>query len=67
MIDEDDLCKNGVCDSFCPGGPNRDGMRAFTAGTLAAFFSGTLQGNKKALSVLTEPDDAPVSATMEKK
>jgi chlorophyllase len=67
MIDEDDLCKNGVCDSFCPGGSNRDGMRAFTAGTLAAFFSGTLQGNKQALSVLTEPDDAPIPCTMEKK
>jgi dienelactone hydrolase len=67
MIDENDLCPNGVCDSFCPGGPNRDGMRAFTAGTLAAFFSGTLQGNKQALSVLTEPDDAPVPCTMEKK
>jgi hypothetical protein len=42
-------------------------MRAFTAGTLAAFFSGTLQGNKQALSVLTDSDEAPVPATMEKK
>ena len=67
MLDEDDLCPNGVCNSFCPGGPNRDGMRAFTAGTLAAFFSGTLQGNKQALPVLTNPIDAPVPATMEKK
>jgi chlorophyllase len=67
MLDEDDLCPNGVCSTFCPGGPNREGMRAFTAGTLAAFFSGTLQGNKQALSVLTDSDEAPVPATMEKK
>ena len=67
MLDEADLCPNGVCNSFCPGGPDRDGMRAFTAGTLAAFFSGTLQGNRQALSVLTEPDSAPVPCTMEKK
>jgi len=67
MLDEDDLCPNGVCDIFCPGGPNRDGMRAFTAGTLAAFFSGTLQGQSQALQVLTNPDDAPVPCTMEKK
>lgn len=67
MVDEDALCPNGVCNILCPGGPNRDGMRAFTAGTLAAFFSGTLQGNKQALSVLTDPDDAPVPCTMENK
>jgi chlorophyllase len=67
MLDEADLCPNGECNSFCPGGPDRDGMRAFTAGTLAAFFSGTLQGSKQALSVLTDPDDAPVPCTMEKK
>jgi chlorophyllase len=67
MIDEEDLCVNGVCDTFCPGGPDRDGMRAFTAGTLAAFYSGTLQGNDEALSVLVQPDKAPVAATMENK
>ena len=64
MIDESDLCENGVCDTFCPGGPDRDAMRSFTAGTLAAFFSGTLQKNHQALSVLTDPDDAPVACPM---
>jgi chlorophyllase len=64
MIDEIDLCENGVCDTFCPGGPDRDAMRSFTAGTLAAFFSGTLQKNPAALSVLTDQDDAPVAADM---
>ena len=67
MLDEDALCPNSVCDILCPGGQNRDGMRLFTAGTLAAFFSGTLQGHKKALSVLTDNADAPVPCTMEKK
>ncbi len=59
MIDEEDYS------DFCPGGPDRDGMRAFTAGTCAAFFSGTLQGNVNALSVLSDPESAPVPATME--
>ena len=67
MLDEADLCPNGVCSTFCPGGPDRDGMRAFTAGTLAAFFSGALQGNKQALTVLTDTDAAPVPCTMKKK
>jgi len=67
MIDETDLCPSEPCSIFCPGGPNRDGMRAFTAGTLAAFFSGTLQNNPAALSVLTDPDGAPIACTMEKK
>ena len=64
MIDESDLCENGVCDTFCPGGPDRDAMRSFTAGTLAAFFSGTLQKNHQALSVLTDPGDAPLASIM---
>jgi len=59
MIDEADYTE------FCPGGPNRDGMRAFTAGTLAAFFSGTLQGNEDALSVLSDPNSSPVPTEME--
>jgi chlorophyllase len=67
MIDEDDLCPSEPCSIFCPGGPNRDGMRAFTAGTLAAFFSGTLQKNHWALKVLTDQDDAPIPCAMEKK
>jgi pimeloyl-ACP methyl ester carboxylesterase len=67
MIDEDVLCPNSSCNISCPGGPNRDGMRSFTAGTLAAFFSGTLQGHENAVSVLTDPDDAPVTCTMVKK
>jgi chlorophyllase len=57
MIDEEDY------EEFCPGGPNRDGMRALTAGTLAAFFSGILQKNRKALSVLSDVDAAPVPIT----
>jgi chlorophyllase len=67
MIDEEDLCPTEPCTTFCPGGPDRDGMRSFTAGTLAAFFSGTLQKNCRALSVLTDPEAAPVACTMEKK
>ncbi len=59
MIDEEDYS------DFCPGGPDRDGMRAFTAGTCSAFFSGILQGNENALSVLSDPESAPVPATME--
>jgi len=67
MIDEDVLCPNSMCNISCPGGPNRDGMRSFTAGTLAAFFSGALQGHKQAFLVLTDNSDAPVPCTMEKK
>ena len=59
MIDEEDFSE------FCPGGPDRDGMRALTAGTLAAFFSGILQENVTALSVLGSPQSAPVPVTME--
>jgi chlorophyllase len=60
MIDEEDFTE------FCPGGPDRQGMRALTGGTLAAFFSGTLQGNESALMVLSDPGSAPVPVTMEK-
>jgi len=59
MIDEEDFSE------FCPGGPDRDGMRALTAGTLAAFFSGVLQENEAALSVLSSPESAPVPVTVE--
>ena len=59
MIDEEDYSE------FCPGGPDRDGMRALTGGTLAAFFSGILQDNGSALSVLSDPGSAPVPVVME--
>jgi hypothetical protein len=59
MIDEEDFSE------FCPGGPNRDGMRTLTGGTLAAFFSGILQENESALSVLSSPESAPVPVTVE--
>jgi chlorophyllase len=59
MIDEEDFSE------FCPGGPDRDGMRALTGGTLAAFFSGILQENTSALSALSDPGSAPVPVTME--
>ena len=59
MIDEEDFSE------FCPGGPNRDGMRTLTGGTLAAFFSGILQDNTSALSVLSDIGEAPVPVTME--
>lgn len=61
MIDEDDF------EEFCPGGPDRDGMRSLTAGTLAAFFSGILQNNKKALQVLSDVDMAPVTIEVNQK
>lgn len=61
MIDEEDYTE------FCPGGPDRDGMRSLTAGNLAAFFSGKLQGNESALSLLSDTSSAPVAVTMEKK
>jgi pimeloyl-ACP methyl ester carboxylesterase len=59
MIDEENFSE------FCPGGPDRDGMRTLTGGTLAAFFSGILQGNTSALSVLSDTGAAPVPVTME--
>jgi len=62
MIDEEDFVEG-----ICPGGPDRNGMRSFTAGGLAAFFSGILQGSSQALPVLSDPDDAPVACTMETK
>jgi pimeloyl-ACP methyl ester carboxylesterase len=60
MIDEENFSE------FCPGGPDRDGMRTLTGGTLAAFFSGILQENGAALSVLSSPASAPVPVTVEK-
>jgi len=62
MIDEEDFVEGG-----CPGGPDRDAMRAFTAGTLAAFFSVILKENTEALSVFSSPEAAPVGCTMESK
>ncbi len=61
MIDEEDFSP------ACPGGEDRDGMRALTGGTLAAFFSGTLQKNKEALTVLSDVASAPVPVTVEMK
>jgi pimeloyl-ACP methyl ester carboxylesterase len=61
MIDEDDF------EEFCPGGADRDGMRSLTAGTLAAFFSGILQKNRKALQVLSDVDTAPVTVEVKDK
>jgi pimeloyl-ACP methyl ester carboxylesterase len=61
MIDEEDFS------DFCPGGPDRDGMRSLTAGTLAAFFSGTLQNNRMALQVLSDVDRAPVTIEVNQK
>ena len=59
MIDEEDYS------DFCPGGPDRDGMRTLTGGTLAAFFSGILQSNQSALAVLSDSGSAPVPVVME--
>jgi hypothetical protein len=59
MIDEEDYSDT------CPGGPDRDGMRSLTGGTLAAFYSGILQGNESALAVLSDPGAAPVPVAME--
>jgi hypothetical protein len=42
-------------------------MRALTGGTLAAFFSGTLQKNDEALTVLSDTNSAPVAVTVEMK
>jgi chlorophyllase len=61
MIDEEDFVP------ACPGGEDRDGMRALTGGTLAAFFSGTLRENEDALAVLSDSAAAPVPVTMEMK
>ena len=61
MIDEEDFS------DFCPGGPDRDGMRSLTAGTLAAFFSGILQNNKQALQVLSDTEGAPIPIEVQDK
>jgi chlorophyllase len=61
MIDEEDYRE------FCPGGPDRDGMRALTAGTLAAFFSGILQVNDPALLLLSDVNAAPVPVEVQSK
>ena len=61
MIDEEDYS------DFCPGGPDRDGMRTLTAGTLAAFFSGVLQVNDEALLLLSDMNAAPVPVDVQSK
>ncbi len=60
MLDEEDFV-----DGVCPGGSDRAAMRSFTAGTLAAFFSGILQDNADSLLLFTGPDSAPVNCRME--
>lgn len=62
MLDEEDFTP-GVC----PGGPDRDAMRAFTAGMMAAFFSLILQENDSAAAVLDDPALAPIACTLEQK
>ncbi len=67
MIDEEDYTE------FCPACVSepphecRDGMRSLTGGTIAAFFSGTLQENFNALAVLIDAGSTPVPAEMEMK
>jgi chlorophyllase len=53
--------------SFCPGGPNRAGMRRLTAGLLVAFFRGSLQGDPAAYGYLTDTTAAPIPITAEAK
>ena len=62
MVDEEDFTADA-----CPGGPDRDAMRRFTAGALAAFFSGVLQDNPAAWSLFDAPDQAPVVCVAETK
>lgn len=50
----------------CPGGTDLDLMLDFTAGTMAAFFCGTLQGDTSALATLEDEAAAPVTALMER-
>jgi chlorophyllase len=50
---------------LCAGGPDRAGARRTTAGLLAAFFRGTLQGEASALDVLRDVESAPVAVTSE--
>ncbi len=46
---------------FCPGGPDRAGMRRLTAGLLAAFFRGSLQGDLVAYAYLTDVSRGPLA------
>ncbi len=61
MIDEEDYT------AFCPGGPDRNGMRTLTAGTLAAFFSAELQGSTTAIALLSDSTSAPVPVSVDMK
>lgn len=49
----------------CPGGSDLTLMLDFTAGTMAAFFCGTLQGDTTAFATLEDEAAAPVTALME--
>lgn len=62
MLDEENFTPG-----ICPGGPDRDAMRAFTAGIMTAFFSLTLLDNDDAGPVLEDPDLAPIACTLEQK
>lgn len=63
MIDEDEFSPGSLA-SLCPGGNNRELMRAYCAGALAAFFRGTLLMDQHALSLLTDADSAPIAVTL---
>lgn len=66
MLDEDspDFAR---IKSYCGGGDNPTGTRLATAGLLAAFFRGTLQGDATALAYLTDIAAAPVEIVVETK
>ncbi|UCD29692.1 MAG: dienelactone hydrolase family protein, partial [Planctomycetota bacterium] len=55
----------GLMCLVCPVGPERAGMRQLTAGLLAAFFRGSLQGDAIAYHYLTDTTTAPIIIEVE--
>lgn len=64
MLDESEA---EAASTFCSSGPNRGGMRRFTAGLLVALFRTALQGDDSALTVLEGNTPSPIAATFESK
>lgn len=64
MIDEEEFTPESLV-GLCPGGSDRELMRDYCAGVIVAFFTGTLLMDQRALSLLTDPDSAPIAVTLE--
>jgi chlorophyllase len=66
MLD-DETPRCGAACTLCPSGEDKSTMRALTAGTLVAFFRGSLQGDDTAYQILSDVQSAPTDIDIDEK